>query len=295
MGLNTNIQFYRKLKGITQEQLGETLGVSRQTISKWESGASHPEMDKLLQLCDIFNCDLDTLMRGDAENAAEVNADAYESHYKYFTFTISAGVGLILLGVTVLLFLSGLSINETIGGMVFFVFLIIAVVLLILGSMDHNNFVKKYPHIQPFYTQTQVDAYNRKFPFLIAIPTALILLGVVWIIGADSLPTPQGYTWDAWEYLFVSVFMLMVTIAVTTYVYAGIQKDKYDIEGYNKENDPNREKSFTDRISGCIMLIATAIFLLLGFVWNLWYISWVAFPIGGLLCAAVSAFSKDSQ
>ncbi len=43
-----NLQFYRKQKSMTQEQLAEQLEVSRQTVSKWEAGASYPEMEKIL-------------------------------------------------------------------------------------------------------------------------------------------------------------------------------------------------------------------------------------------------------
>ena len=58
--------FYRKQKSMTQEQLAEQLEVSRQTVSKWEAGASYPEMEKILQLCDTFSCDMDTFLRKDA-------------------------------------------------------------------------------------------------------------------------------------------------------------------------------------------------------------------------------------
>ena len=56
MSFGENLQFYRKRKDITQEQLAEQLGVSRQTVSKWESDSSYPEMEKILQLCDLFEC-----------------------------------------------------------------------------------------------------------------------------------------------------------------------------------------------------------------------------------------------
>ena len=56
MSFGENLQFYRKRKDITQEQLAEQLDVSRQTVSKWESGSSYPEMEKILQLCDLFEC-----------------------------------------------------------------------------------------------------------------------------------------------------------------------------------------------------------------------------------------------
>lgn len=60
-----NLQKLRKSKNISQEQLAEMLGVTRQSVSKWESGASYPEMEKLTEMCKIFHCSLDTLVNGD--------------------------------------------------------------------------------------------------------------------------------------------------------------------------------------------------------------------------------------
>lgn len=60
-----NLQKLRKAKNISQEQLAEMLGVTRQSVSKWESGASYPEMEKLTEICKIFHCSLDTLVNGD--------------------------------------------------------------------------------------------------------------------------------------------------------------------------------------------------------------------------------------
>lgn len=65
MSFGQNIQFLRKMHiGMTQEELAEKLGVSRQTISKWEIDASFPEMEKALALCEPFSCSLDELLRG---------------------------------------------------------------------------------------------------------------------------------------------------------------------------------------------------------------------------------------
>ena len=52
----------RKNNNLSQEQLAEMMNVSRQSISKWESGSTYPDMDKMLQLCKILNCKLDELM-----------------------------------------------------------------------------------------------------------------------------------------------------------------------------------------------------------------------------------------
>ena len=55
------LQKLRREKGYSQEQLADLLDVSRQSVSKWESGTTYPEMDKLLSLCKIFNVTLDDL------------------------------------------------------------------------------------------------------------------------------------------------------------------------------------------------------------------------------------------
>ena len=72
MSLSENLQFRRQRRGVTQEQLAEELDVSRQSVSKWESGVSYPEMDTILKLCDIFHVDMDTLLRGSAERTSGV-------------------------------------------------------------------------------------------------------------------------------------------------------------------------------------------------------------------------------
>lgn len=66
MYLSSNLQFLRKRSnGMTQEKLAQRMGVSRQTISKWESGEAYPELGNLMELCEIFSCKLDTLLRED--------------------------------------------------------------------------------------------------------------------------------------------------------------------------------------------------------------------------------------
>nr|MBR4281102.1 helix-turn-helix domain-containing protein [Clostridia bacterium] len=65
MYLSKNIYLLRKQRRLTQEQLAETMNVSRQTISKWESGEMIPELQKLIELCDLFSCKLDALVRED--------------------------------------------------------------------------------------------------------------------------------------------------------------------------------------------------------------------------------------
>ncbi len=60
-----NLKKVRKDHNLSQEQLAEDLGVSRQAISKWESGAAYPEMDKIIMLCDKFDLNIDDLLHHD--------------------------------------------------------------------------------------------------------------------------------------------------------------------------------------------------------------------------------------
>ena len=76
MSFGKNLQYLRQLsKDMTQEALAEKLGVSRQTISKWEVDAANPEMDKALEICKIFNCSLDNLFREEMDKSS----DAYSN------------------------------------------------------------------------------------------------------------------------------------------------------------------------------------------------------------------------
>lgn len=66
MVFGRNLQYLRRLNGgMTQEQLAEKLNVSRQTISKWESGDVYPEVRKLMEVCEVFSCTMDKLLRDD--------------------------------------------------------------------------------------------------------------------------------------------------------------------------------------------------------------------------------------
>ena len=61
MSFNEKLQKLRKENNLSQEALATLLDVTRQSVSKWESGTTYPEMDKLLMMCKIFKCSLDDL------------------------------------------------------------------------------------------------------------------------------------------------------------------------------------------------------------------------------------------
>ena len=67
MKFNEKLLELRKQKGWSQEEVGEKINVSRQTISKYESGLSTPEMDKLIELAKVFEISIDELV-GEEKN-----------------------------------------------------------------------------------------------------------------------------------------------------------------------------------------------------------------------------------
>lgn len=79
---------HRKRLGLSQEQLGEKIGVSRQTISKWELGDTTPEMEKLILLSRLFDVSIDDLVGNVSEDTPAANAYAvalplHKWHYEY--------------------------------------------------------------------------------------------------------------------------------------------------------------------------------------------------------------------
>lgn len=100
--LSETIYRLRRRAGLSQEQLAETIGVSRQAISKWESGTSTPELDKLLVLSECFHVTLDELTGGtpceaDTGSVRRTKTDGFRQTKQ------KAGIGLCVLGAVFLL------------------------------------------------------------------------------------------------------------------------------------------------------------------------------------------------
>lgn len=87
MSFGNNLQYLRKMRNkMTQEELAEKMGVSRQTISKWELDQGYPEIEKLLELCNFFSCTLDQLIREDMFACAEAYSDIRVERLQPFHF-----------------------------------------------------------------------------------------------------------------------------------------------------------------------------------------------------------------
>ena len=83
MRFGENLKNLRKIKNLSQEKLAEKVGVSRQSISKWECGEAYPEMDNILILCKIFNCKLNDLIHEDLTDINSLGEDVKMSVVKF--------------------------------------------------------------------------------------------------------------------------------------------------------------------------------------------------------------------
>ena len=69
MNIAERLQELRKKAGYSQEQVAEMLGISRQAISKWESGQGNPEIDNVIKLTEIYHVSADYILLGQESNA----------------------------------------------------------------------------------------------------------------------------------------------------------------------------------------------------------------------------------
>lgn len=140
--LSEKIYTLRRKSGLSQEQLAEIIGVSRQAISKWEGGLSLPESEKLIAISEYFHVTLDYLLKEDADGIQKteqktVNGQSFKSHEGMplgFITCVAGIIGLVIWGLISILsppMSSQISESSTIyidGNGVFLVICTIAVI-----------------------------------------------------------------------------------------------------------------------------------------------------------------------
>ena len=83
MKFGDNLKLIRKNKKMSQEQLAEKMNVSRQSVSKWETGEAYPEMNNILELCKIFNCKINDLVHTDMTDISSLDEEIVMSVVKF--------------------------------------------------------------------------------------------------------------------------------------------------------------------------------------------------------------------
>ena len=288
MAFSENLQFLRTRQGQTQEQLAELLEVSRQSVSKWESAQSFPEMDTILRICDLYQVDLNTLMRGSVEDSLVEDTAQYDRFMNRFSLRISFAIGGIIAGVGLCGLLEAKGVSEYLILACLLLIIAVCVVVMVASGLQNDNFRKAHPTITDFYTEKERQAFRQKFVWFIAGGVGAILFDVALLmLFFSKFPEEEPF-----ESYAISVFLLIVAGAVTAFVYAGIQEEKYKIDIYNRDNNPTPEvkkrKGLINTICAALMTLVTALYVGLGLALDLWRAAWWVFAVGGILCAVVN-------
>lgn len=93
MNIADRIQYLRKTKGMSQEEFAVQIGVSRQAVSKWESGQSTPDLEKIIIMSNLFEVTTDYILKG-IDSVAPQNKKTLKSLYVGFVLIFAAIAGI---------------------------------------------------------------------------------------------------------------------------------------------------------------------------------------------------------
>ena len=312
MKFRDNLLHLRQQRNMTQEQLAMLLGVSRQSVAKWESGQSTPEVDKLLKMSELFGCTIDELVSDDLsmrtvapteilpEGAPVEDVCGYDEHMKKFAFGIATGVGIIILGIAISVLIAALvpePVSEALVTACVLAFVAIGLAFILPAGINHASFAKAHPFVEDFYTPQQKEAEHRSFAMKLTAGIALILIGVIVVSVSDVTANEQL------QEIAASMLLALVAAGVWLIVHGSIIHGLSDVASYNNERADEqweRDNPRVDHVCGIIMLIATAIGLLLLFggaafankvALSFFWVSWL---IGGIGCGIATLVMRAS-
>lgn len=135
MAIGNRLYNLRKEKNISQEELANALDVSRQTISKWETGESTPDFNKICPLCEYFGITTDELISG-KQNIIEAKK---ENKKAKFARNLAISVGLYILSLVAIILFSATFEQPIIGVCLFFTIIAVATGLIIYSGIVYGK------------------------------------------------------------------------------------------------------------------------------------------------------------
>ncbi len=300
------MEFYQKLKnirkenGMSQEDLADQLGVSRQAVSKWENGQGFPETEKLMQIGNLFNVSLDYLLKEERDGeAADEEQGYYASREMVEAFLLSKRQGALRIGFGVAVLISSLIFTSLPGGTP-------GDVLFLLGAAAGVGILiaqgfrpKRYAELetQPLVFDSSFlkefrNAYaarRKRYGLLIVAGVVVIIASFAGKALADSLPEIFGPWADA--------FLFPVwAAAVFLFIYAG---SALGAEGVIADNAAHLKELTEDKESGWIwafmMPLAAMAYLAVGFFWGAWHPGWLIFPVTVMICLGITGWRESRK
>lgn len=311
MILGDKIMNLRKKNSWSQEELAEKLGVSRQSISKYESAQAVPDMEKILKLSRIFGVTTDYLIKDEIEDL-EFSEEDFEEDKKLIKLSmeeaneyldlkevsgrnIAFGVSLCVISPVTLLLLSQayesnlISVPENvvygISLTVLFLFVIGALVIFIREAMK----LKKYEFIENEGIDTAYgvdgmardraekihDSYARNNILgVLLLVASVIPIFIGMIFSVEDMPT------------MISVVVMLFLIAIGVNLLIRANTFMNSINAILEEGDYSKKNKKLKRKLGPFCLIywiaATGIYLAYSFLTNNWDRSWIVWPLAGV-------------
>lgn len=245
MSFRENLQHLRATRNMTQEQLAMLLGVSRQSVTKWEAEKSYPEMDKLLKICQIFECSLDDLVQGDLtqrqpEAEARISQGTptdicgYDEHQRMMAWKIPSGIAAILLGIAFGFLFEGTFALSSWNGkdgfmiMIILVGIVVGLAFFIPAGMAHSAFVKAHPYVEDFYTEDDKARARSSFSkgLVGGIASIFVGIGMLLIFGENSDVFFENF----------GLFLLLFFVAIGCWLigHFGMMLGRTNVAEYNK-------------------------------------------------------------
>lgn len=99
MEIGERLKLRRNELGLTQDQVAEKLGITRQTMSNWENGRSYPDIERIVRLSDIYQLSLDELLKGDDQMVKHLQENTVVNHF------LKIFIGMLFVNVLLMLFM----------------------------------------------------------------------------------------------------------------------------------------------------------------------------------------------
>ena len=135
MKISERLYNLRKEKNLSQEELANVLGVSRQTVSKWETGESTPDFDKIIPLCNFYGITSDELLSG-KKDIIESNKEEKKG---IFARNIAISVALYIVSLVFIIFCSTILNQDILGVSLFFITCAIATGVIIYTAIKYGD------------------------------------------------------------------------------------------------------------------------------------------------------------
>ena len=306
----------RKKNGWSQEELANRLGVSRQSVSKWESAQAVPDLKKILQLAEAFGVTTDYLIKDEIEETpalelAPVDKGLEETvrsvsmeEASSFLRLISTGVMICILSPVILILLAGLAeqgriamevgIAEAAGTALLLIMVAAAVGVFIREGMRG----KKYEYLERIAIDTDYgvdgmvkerrDAYAETHSRRLIIGVMLCIVSAVPMLGVYAIKYTNNT--DLFPLLCTALLLVMCAVGVKLIVLTCIRQGGYD--RLLEEGDYTRLNKAAGKYDGVYWAIALAVYLIWSFTTMRWQITWIVWPVAGVLYAAFREIMK---